>query len=77
MMIRADNDKLNRDFTAKGVDFTIMNAGEFYADAKTEGVTGETSVAVNFKAKELTILGSQYAGEMKKGLFGIMHYYMP
>ena len=76
MLIRADNDKLNRDF-AQGIDFTILNAGEFYADPKTEGVTGETSVAVNFKNKELTILGSQYAGEMKKGLFGIMHYYMP
>lgn len=25
----------------------------------------------------MTILGSQYAGEMKKGVFGIMHYYMP
>lgn len=25
----------------------------------------------------MTILGSQYAGEMKKGLFGIMHYNMP
>ena len=54
-----------------------MNAGEFPADPKTESVTSETSVAVNFKEKELAILGTQYAGEMKKGLFGIMHYYMP
>lgn len=76
MMIRADQDHLNQDF-AKGVDFTILNAGEFVADPNTEGLTGETSVAVNFKNKELTILGSQYAGEMKKGLFTIMHYYMP
>ena len=27
--------------------------------------------------KELTILGTSYAGEMKKGVFGIMHFYMP
>lgn len=54
-----------------------MNAGEFTADPTTEEVTSETSVAVNFKDKELTILGSSYAGEMKKGVFGIMHYYMP
>lgn len=54
-----------------------MNAGEFVADPTTEGVTGETSVAVNFKDKELSILGTSYAGEMKKGVFGIMHYYMP
>ena len=54
-----------------------MNAGEFYADPTTENVTSPTSVAVNFRDKEMTILGTQYAGEMKKGLFGIMNYYMP
>lgn len=54
-----------------------MNAGEFSADPSTENVTSDTSVAVNFKDKEMTILGTQYAGEMKKGLFGVMHYYMP
>jgi len=76
MMIRAPLEQLKRDFS-KGIDFTIMNSGEFPADPKTESVTSETSVAVNFKEKELAILGTQYAGEMKKGLFGIMQYYMP
>jgi phosphoenolpyruvate carboxykinase (ATP) len=76
MMIRGANEQLNKDF-AKGNDFFIMNAGEFPADPTTENVTNATSVAVNFKEKELAILGSGYAGEMKKGLFGIMHYYMP
>lgn len=47
------------------------------ADPQTEQVTSQTSVSVNFKNKELCILGTSYAGEMKKGLFGIMHYYMP
>lgn len=54
-----------------------MNAGEFNADPSTENVTSETSVNVNFTDHEAVILGTQYAGEMKKGLFGIMHYYMP
>lgn len=76
MLIRAPVDQLKKEFS-KGTDFLILNAGEFPADPKTEGVTGETSVAVNFKDHELTILGTQYAGEMKKGVFGIMHYYMP
>ena len=57
MLIRAPIDQLQRDF-AKGVDFTVMNAGEFNADPSTEDVTSETSVAVNFKEKELTILGT-------------------
>lgn len=76
MMIRAPLEQLSTDF-AKGYDFTIMNAGEFPADPTTEQVTSETSVAVNFRDKEVAILGTGYAGEMKKGLFGVMHYYMP
>lgn len=76
MLIRAPNSQINADF-AKGVDFTIMNSGEFNADPKTENVTSETSVNVNFKDHELVILGTQYAGEMKKGVFGVMNYYMP
>jgi phosphoenolpyruvate carboxykinase (ATP) len=76
MLIRAPVEELRTEF-AKKVDFTILNAGEFPADPHTENVTSDTSVAVNFKKQEVTILGSQYAGEMKKGVFGIMHFYMP
>jgi len=57
MLIRGSNDQLAADF-AKGIDFTIFNAGEFPADPSTENVTSETSVNVNFKKKELTILGT-------------------
>jgi phosphoenolpyruvate carboxykinase (ATP) len=67
---------LKKDFDAR-VDFTIINSGEFWADPKTETVTNETSVNVNLKTNELVVLGSSYAGEMKKGIFGVMHYYMP
>ena len=54
-----------------------MNAGEFVADSNIDDIGNQTSVAVNFSTKELVILGTSYAGEMKKGVFGIMHYYMP
>jgi len=76
MLIRGNIEQIKKDFK-EGVDFTIMNAGEFVSDTHVEGVTSKTSVSVNFTAKELTILGTSYAGEMKKGVFGIMHYYMP
>ena len=49
---------MKKDFQEKGVDFTVMNAGEFTADPQTENVTSETSVVVNLKQKELTILGT-------------------
>ncbi|KAJ3329125.1 Protein kinase C-like 1 [Blyttiomyces sp. JEL0837] len=58
-------------------DFTIFNAGEFPANRYTTGMTSTTSVAVNFARREMVILGTQYAGEMKKGIFTVMHYLMP
>ena len=76
MLIRAPVEELRKSFQQR-IDFTVFNAGEFNADPSTESLTNETSVNVNFKDKELTILGTQYAGEMKKGCFSIMHYYMP
>jgi phosphoenolpyruvate carboxykinase (ATP) len=40
-------------------------------------MTSTTSVDVNLKSREMVILGTQYAGEMKKGVFSVMHYLMP
>jgi phosphoenolpyruvate carboxykinase (ATP) len=58
-------------------DYTIYNAGAFPADPEVEGITSEVSVALDFASRELVILGTQYAGEMKKGVFTIMNYLMP
>jgi phosphoenolpyruvate carboxykinase (ATP) len=58
-------------------DYTIVNAGEFPANRYTSGMTSKTSVALHFGRREMVILGTQYAGEMKKGVFTIMHYLMP
>merc|ERR1719191_1872736 len=57
--------------------FVIFNAGCFPCNRQTEGMTSSTSVAVSFKRREMVILGTQYAGEMKKGVFTIMNYLMP
>lgn len=48
-------------------DFTIYNAGQFPANKLTKGLSSPTSVALSFDKKEMVILGSEYAGEMKKG----------
>ena len=58
-------------------DFTILNAGRFPANAYTTGMTSKTSVDLSFKHREFVILGTEYAGEMKKGVFTIMNYMMP
>ena len=36
-------------------------------------MTSATSISVNFKRGEMVILGTEYAGEMKKGIFTVMH----
>eukprot|EP00758_Cryptobia_borreli_P011433 Tbor_TRINITY_DN5654_c2_g5::TRINITY_DN5654_c2_g5_i1::g.9349::m.9349/K01610/E4.1.1.49, pckA; phosphoenolpyruvate carboxykinase (ATP) len=58
-------------------DYIIYNAGECDADTSVEGVTSKTSVSINFKTREQVILGTQYAGEMKKGVLTVMFYIMP
>ncbi|OWZ76529.1 phosphoenolpyruvate carboxykinase (ATP) [Cryptococcus neoformans] len=58
-------------------DFIIYNAGQFPANRFTTGMTSTTSVGVNFKRMEMVILGTEYAGEMKKGIFSVMHYLQP
>lgn len=58
-------------------DFTIMNAGKFPANRHTEQMSSKTSIDLHFEKNELTILGTEYAGEMKKGVFSVMHYLMP
>ena len=58
-------------------DFTIMNAGAFPANRLTDQMSSKTSIALNFERNELIILGTEYAGEMKKGVFSVMHYLMP
>ncbi|MDD3587468.1 MAG: phosphoenolpyruvate carboxykinase (ATP) [Thermoguttaceae bacterium] len=58
-------------------DYVIFNAGQFPADPASPTVTSETSVALSFERGEFIILGTQYAGEMKKGVFTIMNYLMP
>ncbi len=74
MLIRPTKDELANFGTP---DFVITNAGEFPANRLTSGMTSKTSIDLSFEDKELVILGSEYAGEMKKGVFTIMNYLMP
>ncbi len=58
-------------------DYVVYNAGCCNANPAVEGVETPTSVALDFARREFVILGTQYAGEMKKGVFTIMNYLMP
>jgi len=58
-------------------DIVIYNAGEFPANRQTKHMSSKTSVDLSFEEREMVILGTEYAGEMKKGVFTVMHYLMP
>jgi phosphoenolpyruvate carboxykinase (ATP) len=55
----------------------IYNAGEFPANRRTTGMTSKTSVDLCLESREMVILGTEYAGEMKKGVFTLMNYFGP
>ncbi|MCA8982784.1 MAG: phosphoenolpyruvate carboxykinase (ATP) [Planctomycetaceae bacterium] len=74
MLIRP-SDKELRDFGDP--DFTILNAGRFPANRHTTGMTSKTSVDLSIEAGEIVILGTEYAGEMKKGVFTVVNYWGP
>ena len=74
MLIRPTSEELNN---FGEPDFVIYNAGEIGCNMNVPDMTSNVSVDINFKSKEMIILGTEYAGEMKKGVFTIMHYLMP
>jgi len=58
-------------------EFVIFNAGRFPANRYTSGMTSKTSVDLDLSRREVVILGTEYAGEMKKAVFTYMNYSMP
>ncbi|MEY4483579.1 MAG: phosphoenolpyruvate carboxykinase [Verrucomicrobiota bacterium] len=74
MLIRPTKDELANFETP---DFVIYNAGAFPANRLTTGMDSTTSIDLNLEGKELVILGTEYAGEMKKGVFTVMNYFAP
>jgi phosphoenolpyruvate carboxykinase (ATP) len=74
MLIRPTDEQLE-DFGTP--DYVIFNAGQFPANRYTTGMTSKTSIDLSFEQQEIVILGTEYAGEMKKGIFTVMNYIMP
>ncbi|MDN6182830.1 MAG: phosphoenolpyruvate carboxykinase (ATP) [Staphylococcus equorum] len=58
-------------------DFTIVSAPSFKAVPEVDGTNSETFIITSFKHKVILIGGTEYAGEMKKGIFSVMNYLLP
>lgn len=74
MLIRPTDQELSSFGTP---DYVVLNAGAFPANRFTTGMTSKTSVDLCFEDRQVVILGTEYAGEMKKGVFTVMNYLMP
>ncbi|MEQ7872603.1 phosphoenolpyruvate carboxykinase [Sphingomonas sp. ASV193] len=58
-------------------DYTIINLPSFKADPERHGCRSDTVIAVNFTEKLILIGNTEYSGEMKKGVFGLLNYLLP
>lgn len=58
-------------------DWTIVDLCELTADPATDGTRSEAVIALNFAEKTVLIMGTHYAGEMKKSVFTILNYLLP
>ena len=59
-------------------DFIVYNASKATVENYKElGLNSETAVVFNLTTKEQVILNTWYGGEMKKGMFSMMNYYLP
>ncbi len=59
-------------------DFVVYNASKAQVENYKElGLNSSTCVAFNTTSREQVILNTWYGGEMKKGMFSMMNYYLP
>src|SRR3954449_3368531 len=58
-------------------NFTIICVPSFQADPETEGTRSGTAILLHLRRMEIIIVGTMYAGEIKKAAFTVMNYLMP
>ncbi|MEJ7747964.1 MAG: phosphoenolpyruvate carboxykinase (ATP) [Candidatus Limnocylindrales bacterium] len=58
-------------------NFTILCVPSFQADPATEGTRTGTAILLHLERMEVIIVGTEYAGEIKKSAFTVMNYLMP
>ena len=58
-------------------NFTIIDVPSFQADPQTDGTRSGTAILLHLQRMEIIIVGTMYAGEIKKSAFTVMNYLMP
>ena len=58
-------------------NFTVICCPEFKADPEVDGTRSENFALVNFTKRMILIGGTEYSGEMKKGIFSVLNFTLP
>ena len=58
-------------------EFTVINMPKLHAEPEFDGTRSQTFILLNFSKRLVVIGGTEYAGEIKKGIFTAMNYYLP
>ena len=67
-----------KEFEKVKTDFTVLNVSNLIADEHEKyGLRSEVFIVFDIERKIGIIGGTQYSGEMKKGIFSFMNYYLP
>ena len=73
MFIRPTNEELK----THSPEFTVLAVPDFIADPQRDGTRSDAFIGVNFTRKLVLVVGSSYAGEIKKSIFSIMNFLLP
>jgi phosphoenolpyruvate carboxykinase (ATP) len=57
--------------------WTILNLPSFVAEPARHGTRSSTAIVVNYSERLVLIANSEYAGEMKKSIFGVLNFVLP
>jgi phosphoenolpyruvate carboxykinase (ATP) len=58
-------------------EYTVYHAPNFEADTNKHKTLSKTAIVLNFDSKEVLVMGTLYAGEIKKSIFSIMNFILP
>jgi phosphoenolpyruvate carboxykinase (ATP) len=58
-------------------DWVVLHAPSFLADAKIDGTRQHNFAILNFTKRQIIIGGTEYTGEIKKGIFSVLNFVLP
>ena len=73
LFIKPSNEELEK----HEPEFTILCINDFVADPEIDGTRTDVFILIDLTRKIVLIGGTEYAGEMKKSMFGVMNFLLP